>query len=93
MSFNESRRCLDIAFITHGKSEGDSKRKSENGFLRILVSVLMTLLLVAIGYFAGWRAGYFAPPQDVCCIGAIDLDLDFDFDRAAPESALVVSSH
>ena len=55
-----------------------TKTGKSNPFVVILVTVLVTVLLIAVGYFACLKAGLIAPPREPCCFGVLELDFDFN---------------
>ncbi len=77
MSFNDSQRCMDIAFINSEK-RGGSKDDPCKLLCRIVLFVLLAVFFVGIGYFAGLQAGYFAAPSDACCYGVLEFEFDLD---------------
>ena len=79
MSFNDSQRCMDIAFINFEKG-GSSKDNPCKLLCRIVLFVFAAIILIGIGYFAGLKAGYFAAPSDACCYGVLDFEFDLDRD-------------
>lgn len=78
MFFTGGSHFKDIVFIDNHRYSQVAPKKRANPLIIILVSVLVTLLLIAVGYFAGFKAGLVSAPGDVCCIG--DGKFDFDFD-------------
>ena len=74
MSLDAEKRYQDIAFFNLEKKSAAPEKKS-NVMTIIAVSVLVTVVLLAIGYCAGLKAGYFAAP---CCFGPLELQFDFE---------------
>lgn len=78
MIFTGGAYYKDIIFIDNQRSPIVAPKKRANPLILILVSVLVTLLLIAVGYFAGFKAGLVSTPDDICCFGAGGVDFDFD---------------
>lgn len=64
---------------TTSTDSGSDNKSSDTGFFKILVAVLMTILLILIGYLLCLKAGWVSPVTEDCC--GETLDLDFDFSR------------
>jgi len=76
--FHDRQRYQDIAIFDMRDGATDKKAGKSNPFVVILVTVLVTVLLIAIGYFACLKAGLIAPPSEPCCFGVLELDFDFN---------------
>ncbi len=74
MSLGAKRSYQDIAFFNIEKKSSAPEKKTSLTVI-IGVSVLVTVLLLGIGYCAGLKAGYFAAP---CCVGPLELQFDFE---------------
>lgn len=77
-NFRDQRRYQDIAIFDMRDGSEDTKTRKSNPFVVILVTVLVTVLLIAVGYFACLKTGLIAPPPDPCCFGVLELDFDFN---------------
>ena len=75
--FRDRRGYQDIAIFDMRDGSANKKSKS-NPFVVILVTVLVTVLLIALGYFACLKTGLIAPPREPCCFGVLELDFDFN---------------
>ncbi|WP_375208185.1 hypothetical protein [Hyphococcus sp.] len=74
MSLDAEKRYMDVAFFNIGEKSAPPEKKNRP-LITILATVAATLVVIAVAYCAGWRAGVFAAP---CCLGPIDLQFEFD---------------
>lgn len=76
--FRDKQRYQDIAIFDMRDGSADQKSRKSNPLIVILVTILVTVLLIAVGYFACLKAGLIAPPREPCCFGVLELDFDFN---------------
>lgn len=76
--FHDRPGYQDIAIFDMRDGVAKTKAGKSNPFVVILATVLVTVLLIAVGYFACLKAGLIAPPSEPCCFGVLELDFDFN---------------
>lgn len=76
MTFTGGKQYQDIIVVNINKRKPPAPERRRNPLMLILASVLITVLLIAVGYLAGVKTGVVSPPDDICCFGSFDFDFD-----------------